>query len=396
MLNSANDLGKPDILVVAESFLPGFKAGGPIRTLANLVEYGKNFFNFHIVTRDRDWLDKTPYPGIKADEWQKVYGCRVIYLSPSKSSFRFLQKLIHSTPHKLMYLNSFFSVWSIKVIILKRLGLLPSTPIILAPRGEFSPGALRTKKLKYLKKKIFISISRLLKLYKKVIWQATSELEQEHILKYFRARIFIAPNLRSQTPIIPLTTSQPLVKLPGEANFVFISRIAVKKNLDYALESLQNCAGKITFNIYGPIEDLPLWARCKRLISQMPSNITVRYWGEIDHSKTTQVLSNNHFFLFPTRGENFGHVIVESLAAGCPVILSDQTPWRNLEKYGVGWDISLADKKRFHYILQRCVDMNSDEYAEMRRRTIEYAEKFLNNDAIFQHYLRMFNAVLSE
>jgi glycosyltransferase involved in cell wall biosynthesis len=33
-------------------------------------------------------------------------------------------------------------------------------------------------------------------------------------------------------------------------------------------------------------------------------------------------------FVFPTRGENFGHVIIESLSVGTPVLLSDRTPWR--------------------------------------------------------------------
>jgi glycosyltransferase involved in cell wall biosynthesis len=46
--------------------------------------------------------------------------------------------------------------------------------------------------------------------------------------------------------------------------------------------------------------------------------------------------------VLPTYNENFGYVILEALLAGCPVILSDQPPWRDLEARQVGWTIPLA------------------------------------------------------
>ena len=45
--------------------------------------------------------------------------------------------------------------------------------------------------------------------------------------------------------------------------------------------------------------------------------------------------------ILPTLGENFGHVIVEAWTAGCPVLVSDRTPWRQLASHGVGWDVAL-------------------------------------------------------
>ena len=50
-----------------------------------------------------------------------------------------------------------------------------------------------------------------------------------------------------------------------------------------------------------------------------------------------------HFFILPTLGENFGHVFIEALAAGCPLIISNRTPWLELEKKGIGWDIPLEN-----------------------------------------------------
>jgi glycosyltransferase involved in cell wall biosynthesis len=39
----------------------------------------------------------------------------------------------------------------------------------------------------------------------------------------------------------------------------------------------------------------------------------------------------------PTTHENFGHAIIESWGFGRPVLLSDNTPWKELQKEGLGY-----------------------------------------------------------
>jgi glycosyltransferase involved in cell wall biosynthesis len=99
----------------------------------------------------------------------------------------------------------------------------------------------------------------------------------------------------------------------------------------------------------------------------------VRYEGEIAHERVGQVFAEHDLFLFPTLGENFGHVIAEALLAGCPVLTSDQTPWRNLETLGVGWDIPLSNTERFRSVLQQCVDGDGEWFAALSDRAMEYA-----------------------
>jgi hypothetical protein len=57
------------ILTSVGYYLPGYKAGGPIRTLANMVGRLGDEFQFKIVTADRDFDDTKPYPEIKIDGW---------------------------------------------------------------------------------------------------------------------------------------------------------------------------------------------------------------------------------------------------------------------------------------------------------------------------------------
>ncbi len=63
---------KPTILVLAETYLPGLHAGGPVRSLANMVEWFGTDFNWKIVTADRDFRAKTPYSEIEPGQWKRV------------------------------------------------------------------------------------------------------------------------------------------------------------------------------------------------------------------------------------------------------------------------------------------------------------------------------------
>jgi glycosyltransferase involved in cell wall biosynthesis len=85
------------------------------------------------------------------------------------------------------------------------------------------------------------------------------------------------------------------------------------------------------------------------------------------------IFSRHDLFLFPTRGENFGHVIFESLAAGTPVLVSDRTPWQDLDAAGVGWVRSLDRMQDFVDVIDRFAMLPPDERLAMRRRAHAHA-----------------------
>lgn len=349
------------ILTFIDYYLPGYKGGGPIRTLVNFVEQLGEEIKLKIVTSDRDLGDETPYHGVSANVWGRVGKADVRYVSPDKFSFFFVRKLMRDTTFDVIYLNSFFSYrGAIKPLLLRRLAMVRNVPVILAPRGEFSPGALA---LKALKKRVFMRLSKMVGLYGGIIWQASSEVEARDIRRCFgdELTIFVAPDI---APVVAPSSlpRRETIKLRGKLDIVFLSRISRKKNLDGALRLLGNLEGEIRFNIYGPLEDSGYWAECEQIISELPQNVAVQYCGTVAHDNVLSVMGAHDLFLFPTLGENFGHVILEAFLAGCPVVLSDQTPWRGLADKRVGWDIPLSGLADFHSVLQRCVMMDEEEY----------------------------------
>ncbi|MEW5985867.1 MAG: glycosyltransferase [Chloroflexota bacterium] len=380
------------ILVVISHYLPGYKAGGPIRTVASMVEGLGDELAFYVLTADRDLGENQPYPSIIRRSWQTVGKAQVRYLSPRERNPLALRRLLNSLDYDLIYFNSFFSPLTIMILLLRRLGWIVERPVVLAPRGEFSPGALN---LKWLKKRLYIALARRLGLYRRLTWHASTADEARHLqatlgpLDGWPLPVRVAANLPSVYPNGAVTSGRP-VKRPGEARFIFLSRIARKKNLDVALKLLAHVDGRVQFDVYGPVEDPSYWHDCQGLMTHLPPNVKVKYGGEVRHEDVLATFSQYHLFLFPTRGENFGHVILEALAAGCLALISDQTPWRGLQGEQVGWDIPLNDPRAFTAALREVVYMDNHTFEQRSGLARAYAERIRRDPAVLESNRRLF------
>lgn len=383
-----------NILTFSDYYFPGHKAGGPLRTLYNLVDRIGDGFDFTIVTRDRDLGDKHAYPDVTSGARQMVGKAEVFYLPPRRLSFGGLRRLVNSVEHDVLYLNSFFSpTFTVRLLLLRRLSLIPRRPLVLAPRGEFSAGALALKKTK---KRIYIALSKALRMYEGVVWQASSVYEKGDIHRVFgdNVSVVVAPDL----PAAVHDAEAPLrrhKKVAGSLKVAFLSRVSPMKNLDSALLFLDGLEGEIQFNIFGPLEDKGYWARCQKVIRRLPQNVQVQYRGVVAHERVVDILAEHDLLLLPTQGENFGHVILEALVAGCPVLVSDRTPWRSLQSRGVGWDFPLEEPERFRSTLRYCVGMRDEEHQTWSQRARTFGLALVQDHAAVQLYEGLFKDAVS-
>ena len=389
---------KPSVCVLTRSYVPGFKAGGPVRSLKNLVDWLGEEFKFFVITEDRDLDDIHPYPDIQPNVWTKGTHEWVRYLSPDQRKFLTFRDHLLQNSYDFLYLNSFFSKLTVYAVTYRRLGLLPARPWIIAPRGEFSSGALQ---LKWPKKRLFLTLAGISGLYRDLIWQASSEFEAEDIRR-IAARFHLDPNPTIRVaPNLPpkmndAAPSARLAKARGAARLVFLSRIARMKNLAFALQQLVRVQGEVTFDIYGPKEDEAYWRACQQLIADLPENVTVSYFGPVDPDQVSTVFASYHAFLFPTRGENFGHVILESLSSGCPVITSDRTPWRGLTSRQAGWDLPLERPDDFVQAIQQIIDMDQPTWQKWAQGARAAAHEFINDPTILEANRQLFYTALNQ
>jgi glycosyltransferase involved in cell wall biosynthesis len=350
---------RPKTLIITDYYLPGFKAGGPIRTLANIVEALGDEFTFHVITRDRDLGDSIPYPDV-ANGSVDVGKAHVSYVAPHNLTTTNIQRLLHSVPYDIIYLNSFFSpFFSIIPLLLLRFSKRSHIPVILAPRGEFALSALN---IKAFKKRCYLLCAKLTGVCNSVVWQASGEHEAQDIRREFpNALIVLAPDLPPIFPVLPV--GKNITKTPGQLRIVFLSRISRMKNLLTAIKILRTIHdGQIYFDIWGPIEDEAYWSECQQAMAELPDTIKATYCGVVLPDQVQATLARYDLLFLPTLGENFGHVILEALAAGTPALISDRTQWQNLSEYRAGWDIPLNEPQRFADVLHLALAMDAQAW----------------------------------
>lgn len=377
---------KKKVLVLNGQYAPGYKGGGPIQSCINMVENLYEQFDFYVLCADRDYKETEPYSDIKINQWNEVGHAKVYYLSSDKQDLKGFEEAINSIDYDVMYLNGFFSpIFTIRPLILRRLGKLKKKPMVLTPRGDFT-GVCENKKLK---KYSYIYLVKLLDLYSGLLWHATSDIEERDIKqKFAKANVFTVPNLPAK--FIPKKTC--ISKKAGELKLVFVSRIFPKKNIKYALEVLSKIIeGNVTFDIYGPMEDRGYWAECEELMKKMPSNVKVKYCGEAEHKDIPHIFEQYHAFFFPTLGENYGHVIVEAMMNNCLCILSKGvTPWDDyIEHLDIG--AKLSEQEKFVEIVNRMLQLDQSDIDSMLEFNNQYIAEKTDPAEYLKLYQKMFD-----
>lgn len=371
-----------DVLVVIDHYLPGRLAGGPVTTLSNMTSRLKDI-RFLIVTLDHD-LDKSPYTDILIGVPTRVGNADVIYLPKKDFNPNIFRRITRCYAIPWVYLNSFFSLSTIITLLSNRIKPM-SAKIICAPRGEFSEGALQ---LKHTKKMIYIRAFKALSLGSKIIYQASSDMEAKDIRRVLGiSEIRVAPDVPE---VFSQTASEYTENVP---HLVFLSRIVRKKNLAYALERVLSIDIPLTLDIYGPLEDPIYWAECQNLMRSANKSTNINYCGTVKHREVYTTFGRYTAFLFPTLGENYGHVIFEALAAGCRVILSDQTPWQDLQAWGVGWVIPLSNPRGYEKVIREILTETSEERQAARARCIAYAEKIAEASDVLDANIALFKKI---
>ncbi len=371
------------LLIFIDWYKPGYKAGGPIRSVSNMVDVFNKDFEIYIVTRDTDYMETTPYSNIKSDEWNNLDDASVFYLSKENTKRTTLHQLIDTINPDIIYCNSLYSPYFSLIPI--HYAKKKNIKTILAVRGMLSKGSLGVKKTK---KKVFTQFIKWVRLFRNINFHATTNEEKKDIEAVFgkNTQIVVANNLPEQK------TRTFTIKTKTEKNLklVSIARIAPEKNTLYAINVLKKCHQNILFDIYGPIYNQEYWNECLKTISELPVNVKVNYKGALPHHKIDTTIQQYHALLLPSTGENFGHIIIEAMANACVPIISDKTPWRNLTTLNVGFDINLSNTEQFTTIIDKVASMDEITFNEMAKNAFNYSQQVTNNQSLIEQYKQLF------
>lgn len=374
------------VLIAAEWFPPAYRAGGPIRSVANLAALLGDTHEVFVVAGAYDLGQTSPLPDLALNVWiQQPWG-QVQYVTRDRwQSGLWHHLLVETLQPDYLYLNSLFArFFALQPLRMAR-KKCPRTQVVLAPRGMLGAGALA---IKPLKKRVFLAASRAAGWFNGVRWHASSEVEAAEIRTVWPdAAVSVALNLPSP-PYMGGKTA------PADRwVFAVIGRIHPKKNIAFGIEALaqafqESQSKPVEVQLIGPAED-PAYLEEIKAAGRAARDLTIRVLGAMNHEAVSTALAGAHFVLMPTHHENFGHAIVEGWAHGCPVVLSNNTPWRDLERVGAGWDWPL-DKAQWVEGLKRVLALDQAGWKSLSETSCSYFQEEVWTAEMREANLRIF------
>ncbi|HEY5464315.1 MAG TPA: glycosyltransferase [Hanamia sp.] len=366
------------IFITIPWFLPAFRAGGPVQSIANLVKEFREEVEYYIFCGDTD-LNGAELGNIETNKWTRFNEQTLVwYAGPEKISDT-LVKQVEVLKPDLLFIIGLFS-WHYNMVPMM---FCKGTTKILSTRGMLHPGALSQKKWK---KKIYLQLFRLFEYHYKVSFHATDEEEANYIHSYFGkpAHVFIAGNFPNKVSLLPV-----IQKEAGKLKLISVALISPMKNILWVLQALEKSTGNIQYDIYGPIKDEDYYDLCKQQIKKLQGSISVIFHKEIEPSKIKDVLANAHVFVLPSKSENFGHAVFEALSAGRPVITSNNTPWNHLNESNAGINVSIENDIELADAIGFFASMDQDEMEKWSEGAYNYSERAVDVEKIKGEYREM-------
>lgn len=365
------------LLLLTHCFYPSQKRGGPTVSMTNMAKLAAEFMEVSVVTIGYD-SDGARYREIH-EEKNSIFGCDVYYLQ--NNTMGNFARLIRKISPDVIYISSLFS-WQYCVPAL-RIAKKKKIRVILAPRGELMASAVS---IKHFRKTLYMGFLKCMGLFRNIELHATSNDECNELKKYFsHAKICNVQNI----PTVSTLASQYIEKSVGQLEIAFVGRIHPIKNLDVALQILRNVHGSITMHVYGSCEVPEYYSKCKAIADSLPDHVRVRFEGNVPHDSIPQLLSGCHILLLPTQSENFGQAIAETLMQHRPVVISTNTPWRELKSHCAGYDISLDQLESFTEAINDFVNMNDAKFRKWCDGAGTYISERLKLTELAIHYRQM-------
>ncbi len=373
-------------MILCDWFPPAFKAGGPIQSVYNLAQSLSNYYEISVLTSAFDMDGTNTITPEDQNQWLTQAKLKVRYSNSFKDISSELSQLISKHEIDIMLINSMFSLDFAIMPLYKLWSAKWPIKVLLAPRGMLKPSALAFKPWK---KKLFLTIMKYLAWHKKIGFLATDKNEEKDIKAVFgqHTKCYMLPPIgKAPDPVL-----HHIQKIPGELKLLFLGRIHPIKGLDLLLKELQGFENdKIFLSIVGTPEDAKYHDFCTNLTHQLPPNIEVVWVGGIPFHEIHSIILAHHALILPTQGENFGQAVWEHFAAGRPVIISDQTPWRALQAKGAGWDLSLQKPQAFVEAIHEMAAMDQDSFDIMCQNAHDVANNYIEEHDFKSLYNSLF------
>ena len=273
-----------------------------------------------------------------------------------------------------------------------------SIPYYVFPHGMLDPWFKETFPLKHLKKWLYWPWAeyRVLRDAAGVIFSSEEErLQARKSFRLYRAREKVSPLGVEASPILPDAKSEFLSRysqLQNTRNLLFLGRLHPKKGCDILLDAFARLSSRESTSLILAGPDQIGWEKdLRRQVESLNLTDRVVFTGMLQGNMKQGAFASADAFVLPSHQENFGISVVEALAAGIPVLISNRVNiWREIDADRAGY-IESDDLAGTTRLLQRWIDTPPAERQTVRQNARHcFAQRFEIDRAV-DSLLRILN-----
>ncbi len=341
--------------------------GGPFESVKQsslvLTQRGHEVEVISLDSPKAPWLADLPFKAVGLGPGRTSYGY-------SPSFVPWIKKRRHDFDAVIaqgIWQYSSFGVW-------RALHRTP-TPYFVFPHGMLDPWFKQTYPLKHVKKLLYWPWGEYRVLRDAAAVLFTSEEERRLARQSFalyRCREAVV-NYGTAAPAVDLAAAKEeffshFPNLREKPIFLFLGRLHEKKGCDLLLRAFAASGADRSHHLIlaGPARDDNYLQRLRRL-----TNKGVSFVGMLQGNLKWGALAAAEAFVLPSHQENFGIAVVEALASGTPVLISNRINiWREIMMDGAGL-VEEDDLDGTTRLLRRWLDMSAAEREEMSAQARE-------------------------
>jgi glycosyltransferase involved in cell wall biosynthesis len=348
-----------------------------------LATAGNNVTVFTTTANGDTELSVIPDIAIQVDGVSVIYFKRITkdhsHLSPA-----LLSKLWQDvTKFDVVHIHAW---WNLVSVFAALIATLKKVPVVISPRGTLSTYSFHNKN-SIAKKLLHNLLGK--PLLKRAYLHATSPAEQKALLDIVKpVGIFDVPNfVKIAQSASSKKTSSPVLKL------LFLSRIEEKKGLDILLRALPDINVPYHLTIAGDGDEK--YINTLKTITITNSTRAYISWIGFQNETKFDVYAHHDLLVLPSHNENFGNVVIESLSAGTPVLISEQVGLADyIAKNDLGW-ICQTNAESVSDTINNIATNHMDKLVAISQNAPAKIHQDFDEGQLIQKYISMYQHVIT-
>lgn len=393
------------IIQICAAYKPAYVYGGPTMSVSKLseelVKAGQDVMVLTTTANGKEELDvpngkETVVDGVKVYYFKRLTKDHTHF---SPGLFWFLHQTLKNAksqtpnatsntpnPQLVVHIHAWWNLVSIfSALVAKWNGV----KVILSPRGMLTSYSLNNRNSKFKDAIHFFLGKRLLK-YAHI--HATSEKERQDVLQTCKVNgVTVVPNFVRFPEVVDLSNTEHLNISSDTYKLLFLSRIEEKKGLELLFKALAEVTIPYQLSIAGTGEENYIQS-LKTLAKELKITSKIDWLGHINNEQKFELLAQSDLMVLTSYNENFANVVVESLAMGTPVLISEEV---GLADYvmanNLGWVAPLTVEEIANTLISSFED--NGKRNSVRTNAISLIRKDFNEHKLSQNYIALYKRI---